>query len=101
MYNTSCEEYQIEGSFVNRSCNMFGAKKEAVAGIRSKVDSSANVVAGIDFFFFFNQAWMAFAMGLVLEQFHGDNYADDDGSSVDVDPTNQYSIVLLRFVYIS
>lgn len=96
VYNIPSEEYQIEGSFANRNCTIFNAKKEVVAEIRRKVDSSANVVLGKDVFSVSIQPGFdgAFAMGLVLvlDQIHGDDYADDNGSKVDVDPTNQDSI---------
>ncbi|CAI9753629.1 unnamed protein product [Fraxinus pennsylvanica] len=97
VYNISSEGYQIEGSFANRSCTIFNAKKEAVAEIRRKVDSFANVVLGKDVFSVSIRPGFdcAFAMGLVLvlDQIHGDDHADDSGSRVDVDPTNQDSII--------
>ncbi|KAL2516598.1 Protein LURP-one-related 12 [Forsythia ovata] len=89
------EEYQIEGSFANRSCTFFNSEKEPVAEIRRKVDASANVVLGKDVFSFSIKPGFdgAFAMGLVLvlDQINGDEYADDNGSRVDVHPINQDS----------
>jgi len=92
VYDNSGEEYQIEGSFGNRSCKIFNSSKESVAEIRRKVDASTNVVLGKDVF----SLWLkpgfdgAFAMGLVLvlDQINGDDYVDD-GAQVQVHPTTQ------------
>lgn len=90
VYMNPGEEYQIEGSYANRSCTIFNAAKESVAEVRRKVDSSTNVVLGKDVF----SLWVkpgfdgAFAMGLVLilDQINGDDYAED---GVEVHPTTE------------
>ncbi|KAH6832342.1 LURP-one-like protein [Perilla frutescens var. hirtella] len=94
VYADPGEEYQIEGSFACRNCNIFNGEKEIVAEIRRKVDATTNVVLGKDVFVLSLKPGFdgAFAMGLVLilDQIHG---ADDDdgggenGNKVGVDPT--------------
>ncbi|GMH03630.1 hypothetical protein Nepgr_005469 [Nepenthes gracilis] len=83
MYNDQGEEYQIEGSFRQRSCTFYGVgngRREVVAEIRRKVDASTNVVLGKDVFLLSLKSGFdaAFAMGLVLvlDQIDG---GDDDG----------------------
>lgn len=97
VYTNPGEEYQIEGSFGCRNCNIFNAEKEIVAEIRRKVDATTNVVLGKDVFLLSLKPGFdgAFAMGLVLilDQIYG---ADDDdggenGSKVGVDPTGEDS----------
>ncbi|CAK7356930.1 unnamed protein product [Dovyalis caffra] len=81
VYGNPGEEYQIEGSFANRSCTIFNAGKESMAEIRRKVDASTNVVLGKDVFSLCLKPGFdgAFAMGLVLilDQINGDDYVGD------------------------
>ncbi|KAF5207728.1 Lurp-one-related [Thalictrum thalictroides] len=88
VYGNSTEEYQIDGSFSQRSCTFSNPSRETVAEIKRKVDVSANVVLGKDVF----SLWVkpgfdgAFAMGLVLilDQINGVfDYGYDDGEDVD------------------
>ncbi|KAL3528876.1 hypothetical protein ACH5RR_008198, partial [Cinchona calisaya] len=93
MYNSSGEEYHIEGSYAQRSCTMFNAEKESMAEIRRKVDASANVVLGRDVFTLSLKPGFdgAFAMGLVLvlDQIYSDDEVIDHNSRVTVDPTSE------------
>ncbi|KAB5574264.1 hypothetical protein DKX38_001458 [Salix brachista] len=77
VYGSPGAEYQIEGSFANRSCTIFNAAKESMAEIRRKVDASTNVVLGKDVFSLCLKPGFdgAFAMGLVLilDQVTGDD----------------------------
>ncbi|KAJ6427456.1 hypothetical protein OIU84_022953 [Salix udensis] len=77
VYGSPGAEYQIEGSFANRSCTIFNAAKESMAEIRRKVDASTNVVLGKDVFSLCLKPGFdgAFAMGLVLilDQITGDD----------------------------
>lgn len=69
MYSNPGEEYQIEGSFSQRSCTIYDAvTREVMAEIRRKVDASANVMLGKDVFSLLLKPGFdaAFAMGLVL-----------------------------------
>lgn len=98
VYTDPGEEYQIEGSFGCRNCNIFNAEKETVAEIRRKVDATTNVVLGKDVFVLSLKPGFdaAFAMGLalVLNQLHGDDDEDGGGdnmSKVGVDPTSEDS----------
>lgn len=90
VYGNQTEEYQIEGSFGQRSCVIFNGEKECVAEIRRKVDASANVVLGKDVFSLCLKPGSdaAFAMGLVLvlDQIIGDDVDDD---VVVVDPPSE------------
>ncbi|XP_059644230.1 protein LURP-one-related 5-like [Cornus florida] len=86
------EEYQIEGSFSQRSCTIYNAAKESMAEIRRKVDASAHhVVLGKEVFSLCVKPGFdsAFAMGLVLvlDQIHGDDWGDE-GSVGSLDPTS-------------
>ncbi|KAE8700623.1 Protein LURP-one-related 5 [Hibiscus syriacus] len=78
VFNNPGEEYQIEGSFGQRSCTFFNAAKESVAEIKRKVDASTNVVLGKDVFLLSLKPGFdgAFAMGLVLvlDQIYGYDY---------------------------
>ncbi|EXB67293.1 hypothetical protein L484_025775 [Morus notabilis] len=78
VYGRPGEEYQIEGSFAQRCCTIFNARKEIVAEIRRKVDASTNVVLGKDVFSLCLKPGFdgAFAMGLVLvlDQIAGEDY---------------------------
>lgn len=78
VYGMPGEEYQIEGSFAQRCCTIFNARKEIVAEIRRKVDASTNVVLGKDVFSLCLKPGFdgAFAMGLVLvlDQITGEDY---------------------------
>ncbi|XP_011012351.1 PREDICTED: protein LURP-one-related 5-like [Populus euphratica] len=80
VYGNPGAEYQIEGSFANRSCNIFNAEKESMAEIRRKVDASTNVLLGKDVFSLCLKPGFdgAFAMGLVLilDQITGDDAVD-------------------------
>ncbi|GMI91874.1 hypothetical protein like AT3G15810 [Hibiscus trionum] len=82
VFNTPGEEYQIEGSFGQRSCTIFNAAKESMAEIKRKVDASTNVVLGKDVFLLSLKPGFdgAFAMGLVLvlDQINGDEYVETD-----------------------
>ncbi|XP_022777128.1 protein LURP-one-related 12-like [Durio zibethinus] len=82
VFNNPGEEYQIEGSFGQRSCTIFNAAKESVAEIKRKVDASTNVVLGKDVFLLSLKPGFdgAFAMGLVLvlDQINGDDYVEND-----------------------
>ena len=82
VYGKCGEEYQIEGSFGQRSCTIFNSEKESVAEIRRKVDASTNVVLGKDVFSLCLKPGFdaAFAMGLVLvlDQINGDDDDDDE-----------------------
>ncbi|XP_021830709.1 protein LURP-one-related 5-like [Prunus avium] len=88
------EEYQIEGSFLQRSCTIFDAEKKLVAEIKRKVDASTHTMLGKDVFALCVKPGFdaAFAMGLVLvldqinadDQINVDDYGDD---GVVVDPT--------------
>ncbi|XP_002517637.2 protein LURP-one-related 5 [Ricinus communis] len=88
VYGNPGEEYQIEGSFANRSCTFFNAVKESVAEIRRKVDTSTHVVLGKDVFSLCLKPGFdgAFAMGLVLvlDQINGDDYVEEES---EVSPT--------------
>lgn len=87
-------EYQIEGSFLQRSCTIFDAEKKLVAEIKRKVDASTHTMLGKDVFALCVKPGFdaAFAMGLVLvldqinadDQINVDDYGDD---GVVVDPT--------------
>ncbi|KAJ4845523.1 hypothetical protein Tsubulata_013046 [Turnera subulata] len=81
VYGNPGEEYQIEGSFANRSCSIFNAEKQAVADIRRKVDASTRVMLGKDVFSLCLKPGFdgAFAMGLVLvlDQISGVDYVED------------------------
>ncbi|XP_059643675.1 protein LURP-one-related 5-like [Cornus florida] len=85
VFGETGEEYQIEGSFCQRSCTIFNAAKESMAEIRRKVDASAHVMLGKDVFSLCLKPGFdsAFAMGLVLvlDQIYG------GGDWADVDPT--------------
>ncbi|KAL1551388.1 protein LURP-one-related 5-like [Salvia divinorum] len=99
VYTNPGEEYQIEGSFACRNCNILAADKAIVAEIRRKVDATSNVVLGKDVFVLSLKAGFdgAFAMGLVLvlDQIYG--IGDDDagglhnGSKVGAAPTGEDS----------
>ncbi|KZV56050.1 protein LURP-one-related 12-like [Dorcoceras hygrometricum] len=83
VYSNGGEEYQIEGSFACRSCNVLNAEKEAVAKIRRKVDASTNMLLGKDVFLLsmkpgFGGAF-AMALVLVLDQIGGDDAGDGAG----------------------
>ncbi|KAK6128001.1 hypothetical protein DH2020_038262 [Rehmannia glutinosa] len=83
VYTKPGEEYQIDGSFGLRKCTILNADREAVAEIRRKVDSYANLELGKEVFLLSLKPGFdgAFAMGLVLilDQIQGANYEDDDG----------------------
>ncbi|XP_050235210.1 protein LURP-one-related 5-like [Mercurialis annua] len=87
VYGNPGEEYQIEGSYANRSCTITNAIKESMAEIRRKVDASTNVVLGKDVFTLCLKPGFdgAFAMGLVLilDQING---ADDAEEQTQVYP---------------
>ncbi|KAL7222332.1 hypothetical protein ACSBR1_024103 [Camellia fascicularis] len=89
VYTNPGEEYQIEGSFAQRSCTIFDAEKQSVAEIKRKVDASAKVVLGKDVFSLFVKPGFdgCFAMGLVLvlDQINGDDFDEASGVEV-VDP---------------
>ncbi|KAG6426036.1 hypothetical protein SASPL_110250 [Salvia splendens] len=97
VYTNPGEEYQIEGSFACRNCNILAADKEIVAEIRRKVDATTNVVLGKDVFVLSLKAGFdgAFAMGLVLvlDQIYGDEAGGGvhNGSKVGADPTGEDS----------
>ncbi|KAK6945121.1 LURP-one-related [Dillenia turbinata] len=79
------EEYQIEGSYPDRSCAVYRISssvekeesKERVAEIKRKVDPSSRVLLGKDVFLLCLEPGFdaAFAMGLVLilDQLYGDD----------------------------
>ncbi|KAL1565044.1 protein LURP-one-related 5-like [Salvia divinorum] len=100
VYTKPGEEYQIEGSFGCRNCNIFNSEKAIVAEVRRKVDATTNVVLGKDVFVLSLKPGFdaAFAMGLVLilDQIYGsdeDDYADGslNGNKVGVEPTSEDS----------
>ncbi|KAL9232015.1 hypothetical protein vseg_007165 [Gypsophila vaccaria] len=83
MYDNQDEEYQIDGSFANRSCTIYDANsREVVVEIRRKVDISSNVVMGKDAFSILIKPGFdyAFAMGLVLvlDQINAEGLSDDE-----------------------
>ncbi|KAL8456556.1 hypothetical protein ACS0TY_033854 [Phlomoides rotata] len=92
VYTNPGEEYQIEGSFGCRNCNIYNSEKESVAEIRRKVDATTNVVLGKDVFVLSVKPGSdaAFAMGLVLVLDHlqgdDDGGCGENGSKVGVDP---------------
>ncbi|XP_073274790.1 protein LURP-one-related 12-like [Primulina huaijiensis] len=91
VYISPIVEYHIEGSFGCRNCKILNEENEAVAEIRSKVDSSTNVVLGKDVFLLSLKPGFdgAFAMGLVfvLDRIHGEEEGvGDNGSRVGVAP---------------
>lgn len=90
VYGNQGEEYQIEGSFANRSCTIFNADKQTVAEIKRKVDASTHVVLGKDVFSLCLKPGFdgAFAMGLVLvlDQINGDDYFFEDRGDDKVTP---------------
>ncbi|GAB4850075.1 hypothetical protein Ancab_029373 [Ancistrocladus abbreviatus] len=94
MYNNPGEEYQIEGSFPHRCCTIYHCgKKEVVAEIKRKVDSSSQVVLGKDVFLLCLRPGFdgAFAMGLVLilDQIGGgDDGSLDQNGGAEAYPTN-------------
>ncbi|CAI0376330.1 unnamed protein product [Linum tenue] len=85
LYNDSGEEYQIEGSYVHRSCTVYyssaagSTAKEPAAEIKRKVDPTTGVTLGRDVFWLCLRPGFdgAFAMGLVLvlDQMTGDRLA--------------------------
>ncbi|KAI5602710.1 hypothetical protein POPTR_001G192000v4 [Populus trichocarpa] len=87
VYGKPGAEYQIEGSFANRSCTIFNAEKESMAEIRRKVDASTNVLLGKDVFSLCLKPGFdgAFAMGLVLilDQITGDDAVDGHPTTED------------------
>ncbi|KAL6584810.1 hypothetical protein OROMI_004099 [Orobanche minor] len=92
----SGEEYQIEGSFACRNCNILNTEKERVAEIRRKVDATTNVMLGKEVFVLSLRPGFdgAFAMGLVLvlDKIHGGDDDDDgggNGTRVGVDPIQE------------
>ncbi|XP_059639844.1 protein LURP-one-related 5-like [Cornus florida] len=91
VFGDAGEEYQIEGSFSQRSCTIYNAAKESMAEIRPKVDDLARVKLGKEVFSLCVKPGFdsAFAMGLVLvlDQIHGDDWVDE-GGGVEVDPTS-------------
>ncbi|CAI0380262.1 unnamed protein product [Linum tenue] len=100
VYENPGEEYEIEGSYGSRSCNVIDAARRAVvAEIRRKVDASTNTVLGKDVFSLAVKPGFdgAFAMGLVLvldQICGGDVVEEDDGDcygngAVDVDHVGQ------------
>ncbi|KAJ8539204.1 hypothetical protein K7X08_013456 [Anisodus acutangulus] len=81
--NNAEEEYEIDGSFAQRSCKFLNADKESVAEIRRKVDASCdNVMLDKDVFSLSVKPGFdgAFAMGLVLvlDQILADDCVKDD-----------------------
>lgn len=80
MYDSSGEEYQIEGCFSQRSCKIYDAKRKLVAEIRRKVDPTTKVMLGKEVFSLCVKAGFdgAFAMALVLalDQMNGESYID-------------------------
>ncbi|CAK9141271.1 unnamed protein product [Ilex paraguariensis] len=95
VYGNPAEEYQIEGSFPQRSCTVShissdGSSKELVAQIKRKVDPTTNVMLGKDVFLICLKPGVdsAFIMGLVLvlDQMDGDDFDDlhEVGPTVEV-----------------
>ncbi|KAF6158235.1 hypothetical protein GIB67_015029 [Kingdonia uniflora] len=82
LFGNPSEEYQIDGSFVQRSCTFLNSSREVVAEIKRKVDASTNVVLGKDVFWLSLKPGFdgAFAMGLVLvlDQINGYYDGDED-----------------------
>lgn len=75
VYGDPGEEYQIQGSYPQRSCTIYSSttclessSKEAMAEIKRKVDPSTHVMLGKDVFLLCLKPGFdsAFAMGLVL-----------------------------------
>ncbi|OIS96287.1 PREDICTED: protein LURP-one-related 5-like [Nicotiana attenuata] len=86
--NNPVEEYQIEGSFEQRSCTFFNSEKECVAEIGRKVDIKCdNLVLGKDVFSLTVKSGFdaAFAMGLilVLDQINADDYVKVNDNQLD------------------
>lgn len=85
VYGNPGEEYQIEGSFSQRTCTIFNADKQSVAEITRKLDISTNVVLSKEVFSVCLEPGFdaAFVMGLVLvlDQIYGEEYVDDSVES--------------------
>ncbi|XP_060170718.1 protein LURP-one-related 12-like [Lycium barbarum] len=86
--NNAEEEYEIDGSFAERSCTFLNAEKESVAEIRRKVDANCdNVMLDKDVFSLSVKPGFdgAFAMGLVLvlDQILADDCVSDEDPIAD------------------
>ncbi|XVE71475.1 hypothetical protein DITRI_Ditri10aG0153400 [Diplodiscus trichospermus] len=91
VYGDPVEEYQIEGSFPQRCCTIYGtssesSSKEPMAEIKRKVDPSTHVMLGKDVFLLCLRPGFdsAFAMGLVLildQMFDDGDIDEDDGNN--------------------
>ncbi|XP_059637917.1 protein LURP-one-related 12-like isoform X2 [Cornus florida] len=93
VYDDAGEEYQIDGSFGQRSCTVYStcsdssnSSKEVVAEIKRKVDPTTNVLLGKDVFLLCLMPMIdsAFVMGLVLvlDRMVGDDADEMDSSSL-------------------
>ncbi|KAF7843255.1 protein LURP-one-related 12-like [Senna tora] len=85
VYDTPGEDYQIEGCFSHRRCQIYNAMRKSVAEIRRKVDPTTGVMLGKEVFSLCVKPGFdaAFAMGLilVLDQMNGDDYSIDIGNT--------------------
>ncbi|OMO81167.1 hypothetical protein CCACVL1_12566 [Corchorus capsularis] len=101
VYGDPGEEYQIEGSFPQRRCKIYGtslesSSKEPMAEIKRKVDPSTHVMLGKDVFLLCLRPGFdsAFAMGLVLilDQMFDD--ADEDDNNDDISNNDDETVNL-------
>lgn len=88
VYNSTADEYQIEGSIAQRCCTIFDGAKTSMAEIKRKVDCTSETVLGKEVFSLFLKpgfdAAFAMALVLVLDQINADDRSDDDiGSDLD------------------
>ncbi|KAL8099025.1 hypothetical protein AgCh_031649 [Apium graveolens] len=92
VYNSTGDEYQIEGSIAQRCCTIFDGAKSPMAEIKRKVDYTSETVFGKEVFSLFLKpgfdAAFAMALVLVLDQINADDGSDDDTGS-DLDTTGQ------------
>ncbi|KAK1360115.1 LURP1-related protein domain containing protein [Heracleum sosnowskyi] len=92
VYNSTADEYHIEGSIAQRCCKIFDGAKKPMAEIKRKVDCTSELVLGKEVFSLFLKpgfdAAFAMALVLVLDQIKADDRSDDDSGS-DLDTTGE------------
>ncbi|WOH05537.1 hypothetical protein DCAR_0624955 [Daucus carota subsp. sativus] len=85
VYNSTGDEYEIEGSIAQRCCTIFDGAKTPMAEIKRKVDCTSETVLGKEVFSLFLKpgfdAAFAMALVLVLDQINADDRSDDDSGS--------------------
>ncbi|KAL1812708.1 hypothetical protein ACET3Z_022773 [Daucus carota] len=85
VYNSTGDEYEIEGSIAQRCCTIFDGAKTPMAEIKRKVDCTSETVLGKEVFSLFLKpgfdAAFAMALVLVLDQIKADDRSDDDSGS--------------------